>query len=126
MAQSHIGPSEPVGQPAELDASIPFPPVEAELERRGLDFEASRRRHPAETRVNRLFAEIPARFIAFDILVWNSFEASHEPLTKRRMCPPGPAHVKLIPSLVRSLPHRVANRSVILGNDWVLPYDRGY
>ena len=152
MARSRIGPREPVERPAELHASIPFPPMEAELVRklpegdawqyepkwdgfRGLlengsgelrlwsrnarpllryfpelrplekllpplsaldgeivierdgvlDFDAMQMRlHPAESRVNRLSAEIPARFIAFDVLVWKDVEAWHEPLSKRR------------------------------------------
>ena len=152
MARSRIGPREPVERPADLHASIPFPPMEAELVRdlpegdewqyepkwdgfRGLlengsgelrlwsrnarpllryfpelrplekllppqsaldgeivierdgvlDFDAMQMRlHPAESRVNKLSAEIPARFIAFDVLVWKGVEAWHEPLTKRR------------------------------------------
>ena len=152
MARSRIGPREPVERPADLHASIPFPPMEAELVRelpegdewqyepkwdgfRGLlengsgelrlwsrnarpllryfpelrplekllpplsaldgeivierdgvlDFDAMQTRlHPAESRVNKLSAEIPARFIAFDVLVWKGVEAWHEPLSKRR------------------------------------------
>ena len=136
MARSRIGPREPVERPEDLHASIPFPPMEAELVRelpdgdgwqyepkwdgfRGLlengsgelrlwsrnarpllryfpelrslekllpplsaldgeivierdgvlDFDAMQTRlHPAESRINRLSAEIPARFIAFDVL----------------------------------------------------------
>jgi ATP-dependent DNA ligase len=56
------------------------------IERDGvLDFDAMQMRlHPAESRVNRLSAEIPARFIAFDVLVWKGVEAWKEPLAKRR------------------------------------------
>ena len=56
------------------------------IERDGvLDFDAMQMRlHPAESRVNKLSAEIPARFIAFDVLVWKGVEAWHEPLSKRR------------------------------------------
>ncbi len=56
------------------------------IERDGvLDFDAMQMRlHPAESRVNKLSAEIPARFIAFDILVWKGTEAWQEPLRKRR------------------------------------------
>src|SRR5580765_9123737 len=56
------------------------------IERDGvLDFDAMQMRlHPAESRVNKLSAEIPARFIAFDILVWKGVEAWREPLSKRR------------------------------------------
>ena len=153
MARRRRPPSnEPVERPAELDAVIPFPPMEAELvrelpegdewqyepkwdgfrgilenasgelklwsrnarpllryfpeleplgkllpadsaldgeiviERDGvLDFDAMQTRlHPAESRVRKLSAEIPARFIAFDILVWKGEEIWPLPLAKRR------------------------------------------
>jgi ATP-dependent DNA ligase len=50
-----------------------------------LDFDSMQLRlHPAESRIRRLSAEIPARFIAFDILLWKG-EPIHElPLQKRR------------------------------------------
>ena len=56
------------------------------IERDGvLDFDAMQMRlHPAESRINRLAGEIPARFIAFDVLVWKGVEAWREPLSKRR------------------------------------------
>ena len=42
------------------------------------------RLHPAECRVRKLSAEIPAQFIAFDMLLWKG-EAIHKlPLEKRR------------------------------------------
>jgi ATP-dependent DNA ligase len=42
------------------------------------------RLHPAESRIKKLSAEIPAEFVAFDILVWKG-EPLHElPLEKRR------------------------------------------
>jgi ATP-dependent DNA ligase len=56
------------------------------IEREGrLDFDAMQLRlHPAESRVRRLAAEIPAQFIAFDLLLWDG-EAVHErPLEERR------------------------------------------
>jgi ATP-dependent DNA ligase len=144
--------NEPVERPPELDAAVPFPPMEAELVRelpptdgwqyepkwdgfRGLlentsgelrlwsrnarpllryfpelqplgkllparsaldgeivierdgvlDFDAMQTRlHPAESRVRKLSAEIPARFIAFDVLVWKGEETWPLPLEKRR------------------------------------------
>jgi ATP-dependent DNA ligase len=144
--------SEPIERPAELDASIPFPPMEAELVRdlpegdewqyepkwdgfRGLvengsgelrvwsrnarpllryfpelaalaehlparsavdgeivivrdgvlDFDAMQTRlHPAESRVRKLAAEIPARFVAFDLLVWDGVERWPLSLSDRR------------------------------------------
>ena len=56
------------------------------IERDGvLDFDAMQTRlHPAESRVRKLSAEIPARFIAFDMLVWKGEEVWSEPLSKRR------------------------------------------
>jgi ATP-dependent DNA ligase len=40
--------------------------------------------HPAESRINRLSAEIPAQFIAFDVLVWKGEELWKRPLAERR------------------------------------------
>jgi ATP-dependent DNA ligase len=56
------------------------------IERDGvLDFDAMQTRlHPAESRIRKLSAEIPARFIAFDMLVWKGDEVWREPLSKRR------------------------------------------
>ena len=56
------------------------------IEREGvLDFDSMQMRlHPAESRVRRLSAEIPARFVAFDVLVWKGEEAWRKPLAKRR------------------------------------------
>jgi ATP-dependent DNA ligase len=56
------------------------------IERDGvLDFDAMQTRlHPAESRVRRLSGEIPARFIAFDMLVWRGAEVWPLPLAKRR------------------------------------------
>jgi ATP-dependent DNA ligase len=55
------------------------------IERDGvLDFDAMQTRlHPAESRVRKLSAEIPARFIAFDILVWKGEEIWPLPLRDR-------------------------------------------
>jgi ATP-dependent DNA ligase len=56
------------------------------IERGGvLDFDAMQTRlHPAESRVRKLAAEIPASFIAFDVLVWKGEEIWRKPLSKRR------------------------------------------
>src|SRR5690242_10972202 len=56
------------------------------IERDGtLDFDAMQTRlHPAESRVRKLAAEIPARFIAFDVLVWKGEELWQLPLRERR------------------------------------------
>jgi len=50
-----------------------------------LDFDAMQMRlHPAESRVRRLAAEIPARFIAFDLLLWDGEPVHSLPLAERR------------------------------------------
>ncbi|HEU0336445.1 MAG TPA: ATP-dependent DNA ligase [Gaiellaceae bacterium] len=50
-----------------------------------LDFDAMQTRlHPAESRVRKLAAEIPADFVAFDVLVWAGAETWREPLSARR------------------------------------------
>ena len=50
-----------------------------------LDFDSMQLRlHPAESRVRRLSAEIPAEFIAFDVLLWNGKPVHELPLAKRR------------------------------------------
>jgi ATP-dependent DNA ligase len=56
------------------------------IEREGvLDFDAMQTRlHPAESRIRKLAAEIPARFVAFDALVWKDEEVWRLPLSKRR------------------------------------------
>ena len=42
------------------------------------------RLHPAESRVRKLAAEMPARFVAFDILLWKGEEVWKLPLSERR------------------------------------------
>src|SRR5215211_4184042 len=50
-----------------------------------LDFDSMQMRlHPAESRVQRLAKEIPAEFIAFDVLLWKGKPIHELPLTKRR------------------------------------------
>jgi ATP-dependent DNA ligase len=50
-----------------------------------LDFDAMQTRlHPAESRIRKLAAEIPARYIAFDILLWRGKPLYELPLAKRR------------------------------------------
>lgn len=56
------------------------------IEKNGvLDFDSMQLRlHPAESRVRKLAAEIPAQFVAFDVLLWDG-EPLHElPLEERR------------------------------------------
>src|SRR5438477_11015716 len=56
------------------------------IERDGiLDFDAMQLRlHPAESRIRRLSAEIPAQFIAFDVLRWKGEPLHKLPLEQRR------------------------------------------
>jgi ATP-dependent DNA ligase len=50
-----------------------------------LDFDSMQMRlHPAESRVRKLAAEIPAIFIAFDLLLWDGDPVHKHPLEERR------------------------------------------
>jgi ATP-dependent DNA ligase len=50
-----------------------------------LDFDAMQTRlHPAESRIRKLSAEIPAQYVAFDILLWRGKPLHELPLEKRR------------------------------------------
>jgi ATP-dependent DNA ligase len=50
-----------------------------------LDFDSMQLRlHPAESRVRKLSAEIPAEFIAFDVLLWDKTPVHERPLEERR------------------------------------------
>jgi ATP-dependent DNA ligase len=50
-----------------------------------LDFDAMQTRlHPAESRIRKLAAEIPAEFVAFDVLLWDGEEVHRRPLAERR------------------------------------------
>ena len=50
-----------------------------------IDFDAMQTRlHPAESRIRRLSAEIPARFVAFDTLVWDGVATWERPFAERR------------------------------------------
>src|SRR5882724_7259104 len=49
-----------------------------------LDFDAMQMRlHPAESRVRKLSAEIPATFVAFDLLLWKGKAVHEKPIEKR-------------------------------------------
>src|SRR2546428_2900063 len=56
------------------------------IEREGrLDFDAMQMRlHPAESRIRKLSGEIPATYIAFDILLWDGAPIHDRPLKERR------------------------------------------
>jgi ATP-dependent DNA ligase len=50
-----------------------------------IDFDAMQTRlHPAESRIRKLSAEIPARFLAFDVLAWKGRESWRQPFAERR------------------------------------------
>jgi len=50
-----------------------------------LDFDAMQSRlHPAESRVRKLAAEIPATFVAFDLLLWEGKPVHERPIEQRR------------------------------------------
>ena len=51
-----------------------------------VDFDSMQMRlHPAESRIRRLSAEIPAEFVAFDVLLWKGREIWRKPLVERRV-----------------------------------------
>jgi ATP-dependent DNA ligase len=50
-----------------------------------LDFDAMQTRlHPAESRVQKLAGEIPATFVAFDLLLWKGEAVHEQPIERRR------------------------------------------
>src|SRR6186713_1090602 len=50
-----------------------------------VDFDAMQMRlHPAESRIRKLSAEIPAEFVAFDVLLWDGDPVWERPLEERR------------------------------------------
>src|SRR5215813_432945 len=50
-----------------------------------LDFDSMQTRlHPAESRIRKLSAEIPASYVVFDVLVWNGEPVWQRPLEERR------------------------------------------
>jgi ATP-dependent DNA ligase len=50
-----------------------------------LDFDAMQMRlHPAESRVRKLAGEIPAMFVAFDLLLWDGKKVHERPIEERR------------------------------------------
>jgi ATP-dependent DNA ligase len=73
----------------ELGGSRPAPAAldgEIVISRDGkLDCDAMQTRlHPAESRVRKLAAEIPATFVAFDLLLWKGKPVWEQPIEKRR------------------------------------------
>lgn len=59
--------------------------VVADADGNGLDFDALQQRiHPAESRVQRLAAETPAQFVAFDLIGLNETDLTATPMAERR------------------------------------------
>ena len=83
-----------------------------------LDFDAMQMRlHPAESRVRRLSAEIPAEFVVFDVLVWDGEPVWRLPLEERRARVDALGGFRLSPATRdvaeearRAVPPRVAGR----------------
>jgi ATP-dependent DNA ligase len=71
------------------------------IEREGhLDFDAMQMRlHPAESRVRKLAAEIPAQYVVFDLLLWDGDKVWRRPLEERRaeLAERAPEGVRLSP-----------------------------
>jgi ATP-dependent DNA ligase len=79
-----------------------------------LDFDALQMRlHPAESRVRKLAAEIPAQFVVFDALLWDGEELYKLPLEKRR-------------KRVEKLPFSIspATRDIEVARGWVESLER--
>ncbi|MFD5176596.1 ATP-dependent DNA ligase [Nocardia sp. NPDC058379] len=65
----------------------------------GLDFDTLQQRlHPAASRVNKLAAETPASFVAFDLLALDDRDLTAEPFTERR---------RALESLLEAAPGRI-------------------
>src|SRR5437763_1136138 len=65
-----------------------------------LDFDSMQMRlHPAESRVRRLSAEIPAEFVVFDMLVWDGEPVWKLPLEERRARVEGLQGFRLSPAV---------------------------
>jgi ATP-dependent DNA ligase len=74
-----------------------------------LDFDALQMRlHPAETRVQKLSGEIPAEFVAFDVLLWDGEPLHKLPLEERR------ARLEKLPFALSP-----ATRDAKLGQRWL-------
>jgi ATP-dependent DNA ligase len=80
-----------------------------------LDFDSMQTRlHPADSRVQRLAKEIPAEFIAFDVLLWKG-KAIHElPLKKRR---------KELEKLAKAFTLSPATTDLSVAGDWLETFE---
>jgi ATP-dependent DNA ligase len=76
-----------------------------------LDFDAMQTRlHPAESRVRKLSGEIPATFVAFDLLLWNKKQLHTKPIEERR------AELERVAEGVSLSP---VSDDVVQGRDWL-------
>jgi len=92
-----------------------------------LDFDAMQTRlHPAESRIRRLSAEIPAEYVVFDVLVWDGEPVWQLPLAERRARVEGLEGFRLSPA-TRSLPEARGwlDRFEALGLDGVIAKQLG-
>jgi ATP-dependent DNA ligase len=79
-----------------------------------IDFDAMQTRlHPAESRINRLSAEIPAEFVVFDVLVWEGEAVWKLPLEERRERVEALKGFRLSP----------ATRDVAAARDWLARFE---
>src|SRR6059058_1862462 len=76
-----------------------------------LDFDAMQMRlHPAESRVRKLAAEIPATFVAFDLLLWAGRPVHERPIEERR---------SELERLASGVPLSPVSDDVAQGRDWL-------
>jgi ATP-dependent DNA ligase len=76
-----------------------------------LDFDAMQTRlHPAESRVRKLSGEIPATFVAFDLLLWQGKPVHEQPIEKRR------AQLEKVANGIALSP---VSEDVAQGRDWL-------
>ncbi|HEY3961728.1 MAG TPA: ATP-dependent DNA ligase [Gaiellaceae bacterium] len=79
-----------------------------------IDFDAMQTRlHPAESRINRLSAEIPAEFVVFDVLMWEGEAVWKLPLEQRRKRVEALEGFRLSP----------ATRDVAAARDWLTRFE---
>lgn len=92
--------------------------VVADVAGNGLDFDGLLQRiHPAKSRINRLAAETPAAFVAFDILACDNQSFLDRPMTERRAL----LVDALAPNGVVHLTPATTDRSI--ANDWFARFE---
>ena len=87
-----------------------------------LDFDAMQTRlHPAESRIKRLSAEIPAEYVVFDVLVWDGEPVWKLPLAERRARVEGLSGFRISPATRKLADARAwLDRFEALGLDGVI------